>query len=499
MRLVADNLTSKEDLVSMDRGCVCCSLRHDVVRALGELQARGDARGAPYDAVLLETTGLADPAPVAFTFFSNAWISAHFRLDSILCLVDAQHVAETLGAPGAPGAGAAGAGRPAGLHEAANQIAFADVVLLNKTDLVDAAGLQAARDLVRSINVTADVVETQLAGGAPERLPDWEKLMGINSFSIERALTVDPGFMDSDSEESATDEEGRGGGSGMEGGGEGERATKRARADAAGATPAGEAGAASAADEADAPAPAEGGDAGAPCGNHPGHCADAAACADPAVDAARARVAAEQAALAPAGVRRRRRVHDASGVGSVGITATGPLDRHRFNAFMRDLLAERARDVLRCKGVLCIKGQEGTKFVFQGVHETVCFGPAEAGWGPDEPRVNQIVFIGRALERAALLEGLRSCVWVPLPEGWAEHADARSGQPFFVHAASGKKQWERPAGAAPPVVKATERQWMRAARRGGAGGSASPAAAARIAGGGAAPAADAPADAPADA
>ena len=108
MRLVADNLTSKEDLVSMDRGCVCCSLRHDVVRALGELQARGDARGAPYDAVLLETTGLADPAPVAFTFVSNAWSSAHFRLDSILCLVDAQHVAETLGAPGAPGAGGRG-------------------------------------------------------------------------------------------------------------------------------------------------------------------------------------------------------------------------------------------------------------------------------------------------------------------------------------------------------------------------------------------------------
>lgn len=79
--------------MSMDRGCVCCSLRNDIVKALRELQTRASGRGAtPYDAILLETTGLADPAPVAFTFFANSWISANYRLDSILCLVDAQHL-----------------------------------------------------------------------------------------------------------------------------------------------------------------------------------------------------------------------------------------------------------------------------------------------------------------------------------------------------------------------------------------------------------------------
>lgn len=90
--LVVDQLLSKEDLVSMDKGCVCCSLRHDIVKALRELQRRAATRGSNYDCILLETTGLADPAPVAFTFFSNAWISANFRLDSIICLVDAQHI-----------------------------------------------------------------------------------------------------------------------------------------------------------------------------------------------------------------------------------------------------------------------------------------------------------------------------------------------------------------------------------------------------------------------
>ena len=78
----------------MDKGCVCCSLRHDIVKALRELQRRAAVRGSAYDCILLETTGLADPAPVAFTFFSNAWISANFRLDSIICLVDAQHISK---------------------------------------------------------------------------------------------------------------------------------------------------------------------------------------------------------------------------------------------------------------------------------------------------------------------------------------------------------------------------------------------------------------------
>jgi hypothetical protein len=202
--------------------------------------------------------------------------------------------------------------------------------------------------------------------------------------------------------------------------------------------------------------------------------------------------------------RRRKKLHDSSGVGSVGITARGPLDKYRFNMFMRDLLGEKARDIFRSKGVLCIKGQEATKFVFQGVHETICFGPAAAGWQPGEEPINQVVFIGRDLDRKvrgrrqgllaawgrplspwvasyapvlsagsfvgpsphvrvpfaaaldvpplssppppvqALVEGFRSCVWVGLPEGWSEHTDPRTKQPYFVNSATGQKQWDRP-------------------------------------------------------
>ena len=130
-------------------------------------------------------------------------------------------------------------------------------------------------------------------------------------------------------------------------------------------------------------------------------------------------------------------------------------DKYRFNAFMRDLLSEKARDIFRSKGCLCIKGQEALKFVFQGVHETVCFGPSTSGWAKDEQPVNQIVFIGRNLDRQALTEGLRSCVWVPLPDGWSEYYDTRVARPYYVQNSTGKKQWDRPSIAV-ALVRSTE-------------------------------------------
>jgi G3E family GTPase len=81
---VADNLIEKEDLVSLDNGCVCCSLRKDIVKALAEIERRSRHRNKRVDQVILETTGLADPAPVAFTFFANPWIVSCYRLDSIV-------------------------------------------------------------------------------------------------------------------------------------------------------------------------------------------------------------------------------------------------------------------------------------------------------------------------------------------------------------------------------------------------------------------------------
>jgi G3E family GTPase len=83
-QLVADNLLEHEDLVSLENGCVCCSLRKDIVKAFAEIEQRSLGREVPIDAIIMETTGLADPAPVAFTFFANPWVASRFKLDSIM-------------------------------------------------------------------------------------------------------------------------------------------------------------------------------------------------------------------------------------------------------------------------------------------------------------------------------------------------------------------------------------------------------------------------------
>ena len=120
--LVAESMDSQEDLITMDNGCVCCSIRGDLVRTLGQLAQRRHE----FDAIILETTGVADPAPIIYTIQTNLKLSEHFSIDSIVCLVDAKHITQHLDEI-----------KPEGnVNEALQQVAFADRILLNKTDLV---------------------------------------------------------------------------------------------------------------------------------------------------------------------------------------------------------------------------------------------------------------------------------------------------------------------------------------------------------------------------
>lgn len=77
-------MKAKEDLASIGKGCVCCSVRSDIIRALEMLERRSIEHNVTFDAIILETTGLADPAPIVFTFFVNQWIAARFKIDSIM-------------------------------------------------------------------------------------------------------------------------------------------------------------------------------------------------------------------------------------------------------------------------------------------------------------------------------------------------------------------------------------------------------------------------------
>ena len=130
--LVAENMTTKENVVVMDNGCVCCTVRGDLIRALAELHKKG-----PFDSVLLETTGLADPSPVALSFFKSAVVNMNFKLDAIVCLVDAKHIMQHLTEVKAENA----------VNEAVQQVAFSDKIIVNKKDLVSPEELE---DVVRA-------------------------------------------------------------------------------------------------------------------------------------------------------------------------------------------------------------------------------------------------------------------------------------------------------------------------------------------------------------
>ena len=128
-------INADEEVFEMNNGCICCTVRGDLIRILGNLMKRRDK----FDYILVETTGMADPGPVAQTFFVDDEVKAQFRLDGIVTVVDAGHIVQHLGDS----------------KECQEQIAFADVILLNKTDLVTEAELTELEARLRGMNAVA--------------------------------------------------------------------------------------------------------------------------------------------------------------------------------------------------------------------------------------------------------------------------------------------------------------------------------------------------------
>ena len=158
-----------EEVFEMNNGCICCTVRGDLIRIIGNLLKR---KGR-FDAILIETTGLADPAPVAQTFFVDDEVKAVSKLDSIVTVVDAKNVLARLDDS----------------HEAAEQIAFADVILLNKADLVPADELAALEARLRAINPTAVIHHTERCVISPTEILD------RRAFDLDRILAIEPDFL----------------------------------------------------------------------------------------------------------------------------------------------------------------------------------------------------------------------------------------------------------------------------------------------------------------
>src|SRR6478672_2293210 len=160
---------AEEEIFETANGCICCTVRGDLIRVLNQLRKRRDR----FDYVLIETTGLADPGPVAQTFFVDEELREDFRLDAIVTLVDAAHAERQLRE----------------VDAAANQVGFADVLLLNKVDLVDAAQLARVEQELRAVNATARLVRTNRA-----ELP-LDQVLNLGAFDLDRALANDAAFL----------------------------------------------------------------------------------------------------------------------------------------------------------------------------------------------------------------------------------------------------------------------------------------------------------------
>jgi G3E family GTPase len=397
-------IKADEEIFEMNNGCICCTVRGDLIRVLGNLMKRRDK----FDRIVVETTGLANPGPVAQTFFVDEDVQADFRLDGIITLVDAKHLELHLGEQ----------------QEAHEQVAFADVLVVNKIDLVDEAKLVELERRLHAINGMARLVRGS-HGDVPLR-----EVLDVGGFDLDRALSLRPSFLEPEypfewagvyqldagehqlqlqpgpdptmrlwieplpaplDDEAAISAAA-------------ERALRRMAERAARVAPGGRLAATGAAFElmleGTAPwtfsLPIE------RAGHH-----DVLTQHLPAEFGLR--LANEDGrGLTPRASREfaASHVHDAA-VGSVGLEFERPFDEHLVNQWMGALLRDRGNDLFRMKGILAMAGSD-RRFVFQGVH-MLFDGRPDAAWG-DTPRRSQVVFIGRNLDREALRQGLTTCL-----------------------------------------------------------------------------------------
>ncbi|MDX2033782.1 MAG: GTP-binding protein [Blastocatellia bacterium] len=393
-------INAEEEVFEMTNGCICCTVRGDLIRILGNLMKRKDK----FDYIMVETTGLADPGPVAQTFFVDDEMQARVALDGVVTLVDAKHIWQHIDTS----------------DEAKEQVAFADVILLNKIDLVPPEEVDKLEARIKAMNSAAKIYRTR------DAVVEMDSILNVGGFNLDRALEVDPRFLEpeypfewagiyelQEGEHEFT----------LEAGPDdtmnivlmplrdaSPEALEIVKMDAV---------LAFSDDEFDLD-----------CGEYltpgkqlwqlklggraarfPVRIAKPGAYAlftehKPIEFQAALRSAGE--ALSPTLQHEYKPDHEHDDeVTSVGISIAGDLDDKKLNAWLGNLLQTRGTDIFRMKGVLSIKGSPD-RFVFQGVH-MLFDGRPDRPWGED-PRRNSLIFIGRNLDRAELNEGFRKCL-----------------------------------------------------------------------------------------
>jgi G3E family GTPase len=397
-------INADEEVFEMSNGCICCTVRGDLIRVVGNLMKRRDK----LDYVLVETTGLADPGPVAQTFFMDDEIGSEFALDGIVTLVDAAHIDQQLGRS----------------DESTEQVAFADVLVLNKTDLVSSESIDELESRLREMNRMARLVRSERA-----KVPV-ETVLNLGAFDLDQALERRPTFLEPEYPfewtgvyslepgryelsldegpdpnmslvavmDQGTDDEA------LRDGAEWcvRRYAEPSKAIAPGdAIPAGE--------HVDLQLSAEGRkvfilevDVPSKLGLYTQHTAEE-------FDIKLFNQGAQSKVPIPLEAERTwvaQHEHDDE-VGSMAIERDGDVNMDLMNAWLSKLLAEKGIDIFRMKGFISVAG-ESRRFVFQGVH-MLFDAQRDKEWG-DTPRRNQLVFIGRNLDEEGMRRDFDACL-----------------------------------------------------------------------------------------
>lgn len=394
-------INADEEIFEMSNGCICCTVRGDLIRVLGNLMKRRDK----FDYVLVETTGLADPGPVAQTFFMDDEIRAEYSLDGIVTLVDAAHIEQQLGRS----------------DESTEQIAFADVLVLNKTDLVESEALDRLEARIREMNRMARIVRSERANvpvdtvlqlsafdleQVLERRPtflepeypfEWTGVYSLDSGCYQLSLAEGPDpemslvVMPNQGVDDAALREGA------------EWCVRRYAEPTEDLRPGDEVPVGKHANlQLDAPGRKHFSltfDTQTRIGLYTQHTAEEFDLQLIDADGVVLPVEVERTWIA-------QHEHDDE-VGSFAIEMDGDVDPDKFNVWLGKLLRERGVDIFRIRGFISF-AEETERFVFQGVHMLID-GQPDRPWG-DEERRTQIVFIGRNLDEQSIRQGFEACL-----------------------------------------------------------------------------------------
>ncbi|KAL4420551.1 hypothetical protein ABPG75_010207 [Micractinium tetrahymenae] len=353
---------SKEQILMLNNGCLCCTVRDDLVEMLNRLYDRR----SKFDRILIETTGLAQPAPIIQTFFLDPKVADRMRLDGVVTMVDAKHVVRHLDEQ-----------KPEGVvNEAVEQIAYADRIVLNKTDLVKPDELGALEERIRAINSIAQVTRAQRA-----EVP-LDYVFGVGGFDLEKVeeeVLAAEAAVHSHHHEHDHDHECSGAGCTHEShshshshdhGHDHEHGHSHSHASSSGS---------------------DHECSGADCTHHSHeheHSHGTAAGSGSALKAYQQK-------------------HD-DAVSSVSISIEGDMDLDKVNYWLGGLMEVKSNDLYRMKGVLAIQDFPA-RFVFQGVH-MLFEGMPDREWKEGEKRISKMVFIGKDLDADLIREGFQECV-----------------------------------------------------------------------------------------